>query len=439
MPPNLSLEQAAVASFANLAAVDQSRALAMLDEVGTQAQDFADQKLAAVWAVVESIVRDGRQPDFYAVQAKCPTVPRQLLTTVLISDELAPPKERLLAVRTGGQRRRIGAALEAVRTLALDPSRPLPEAVSEAQRALEAIHLPESQSVTLDDELLRLCDQLDEVARGQREPVMATGIEGLDAVIGGLQRTLTIIGALPGVGKSALIAAMVRNLAGAGRRVGVFSLEDERGWITKRLVAADAKVPLFVLQNRPLGSQQKDRVWSSIEKLHARMRNVVVDDRPGLTTADVITSARNMIQRHRVEALLVDHLGEIRLTRSDRHDLDIADVLQQLRALAKTYKVPVVVACHLRRREGLTAKDDPRLTDFAFSAAVERMARVGLALSKPKDDTLRVHILKQTNGMAGGSVDLGFEGAAGVVANEAPDQEQLRRAQQMYGGADDNG
>jgi replicative DNA helicase len=287
-------------------------------------------------------------------------------------------------------------------------------------------------SATLDGAVLSLLDTLQEIQSGARAPVLASGIEALDAAVGGLQPTLTIIGSLPGVGKSALLVAILRNLAARGVRVGVFSLEDERDAIVQRLTAEGADVPLFVLRNRPLGKQQMHRAGETVERLYSQLRNVVVDDRPAMTAADVVASARDMITRHGCKALLVDHLGEIRLSRSERHDLDIADCLQQLRALAKTYRIPVVVACHLRRREGLTKKDEPRLTDFAFSAAIERMARVALGLSRPDDATLRVHVLKQTNGVAGVAVDLSFTGPAGVVANWASAQ-TLQQLSELYG------
>jgi replicative DNA helicase len=432
MQSDLSLEAAAIAAYANLAAVDIRQAQVLLDASGIQAQDFQDGRLSAVWAVVEAMVRDGRTPDLFAVEAKCPGAPRRLLAELLMSQDMAPPRERLLAVRTAGQRRRISRALDVVRAVVADASRPLSEAIAEAQKALVAMHAPDGQAATLEADLFGLLDQLDEIARGRREPVLPTGIQVLDAVIGGLQPTLTVIGALPGVGKSALLAAIVRNLAASGSRVGVFSLEDERGWLSRRLVADASGVPLFVLQNRPMGPGQMRRVGAAVEGLHATLRHVAVDDRPAMTSADVVASARAMVTGHGAKALLVDHLGEIRLSRSERHDLDIADALQQLRALAKTYRVPVVVACHLRRREGLTTADDPRLTDFAFSAAVERMSRVALGLSRPSEGVLRVHVLKQTNGVAGGAVDLRFGGPAGVVANEAADPEQLARALRVY-------
>jgi replicative DNA helicase len=283
---------------------------------------------------------------------------------------------------------------------------------------------------------MALCDTLDEIQRGAREPVLPSGIEALDAATGGLQPTLTVIGALPSVGKSGLLCSIVRNLAARGVRCGVFSLEDEREFIVQRLVADAAAVPLFVLRNRPLGHHQRERVASNIERLHAQMRNVVVDDRPAVTTDELVASARDMITRHGCKALLVDHLGEIRLKRTDRHDLDIAECLQQLRALSKTYRIPVVVFCHLKRRDGLTRQSEPKVTDFAFSAAVERMARVALGLSRPDEQTLRVHLLKQNNGKQEIAFDLTFTGPAGVVANHAS-ASTLDDLRGLYGGADE--
>jgi replicative DNA helicase len=122
-------------------------------------------------------------------------------------------------------------------------------------------------------------------------------------------------------------------------------------------------------------------------------------------------------------AVLVDHLGEVRLERTDRHDLDIAEALSALRGISKQYRVPVVVACHLRRRDGLDIDKPPRLSDFAFSAAVERMARVALGLyrdtSEPKRK-LGVAVLKQTNGPADFAFSLNMHERSGTVAPTEP-------------------
>ncbi len=272
----------------------------------------------------------------------------------------------------------------------------------------------------MDASLFSFLDALDQVQNGRKESVLATGIDALDFLVGGLQRTLTILGALPGVGKSALIAAIVRNLIARNVRVGLLSLEDEGEWVARRLLSEAALVPLFVLGKKPLGPHQMQRVGEASSNLHDHLKNLVCDDTSGMGVPEVLATARRMIAMG-CKAILVDHLGEIRLDRTERHDLDIAHALQELRGLAKTYGVPVVVACHLRRREGLTPMDPPRLTDFAFSAAIERMARVALGLYRVKGnnghpDAMGVALLKQTEGPSGFVFDLDVNAMSGTVA-----------------------
>ena len=112
------------------------------------------------------------------------------------------------------------------------------------------------------------------------------------------------------------------------------------------------------------------------------------------------------------------------LDRTDRHDLDMTEALQRLRAVSKQYKVPVVVAAHLKRRQGLDITAEPTLTDFAFSSGLERMARVALGLykinPKPGDaPQMGVAVLKQTNGPSGQAIALEIDESAAMVRNES--------------------
>lgn len=411
----LNLEAATIAAVAAAAAVDVKAASAAVDAHDIAPEDFVSHDFGRIWGVVRGMVSAGNAPDLYAVERMLPDIKRPVLVEALLATELTPPEGRLATMADAARRRRIVKALDRVRAMAQDTSTALAATVGEAQRALEAVQAPESSSRTAEGDVVALIDHLEQVAAGKVEPVLPTGIPKLDEFVGGLQKTLTILGSLPGVGKSALLASILRNLGSRGVKVGLFSLEDERSWVVKRITANVCDIPLFVLQTKPLSPGQKSRLEAGASTVFDIMRNFVIDDRPAVTCADIIAGARQMIVRHGVRAIVVDHLGEIRLARSDRHDLDISDVLQQLRALAKMYGVPVVVACHLKRREG--GEQDPKLSDFAFSAGVERMARVALALTRSGDSQLRVHVLKQTNGQSGVCLDLDFHPLAGMVHN----------------------
>jgi replicative DNA helicase len=403
---------------------DRQATAALLDELKLSIEHFTKPETQALYAAIADAVRRHDAIDLVALSKQLRgRVPPAVVMDVAGSVEGFLNKgllrSRVDALRDAARRRRIRETLQTVAGL-LDGDTSTDALLGELERVTSELGATSTRGASaLDGSLMGLIDRLEAVQAGRREATLETGIEALDYAIGGLQPTLTIVGALPGVGKSALFAAVARNLAARGLKVGVLSLEDEREWLTERLLAEAAGVPLFVLGNRPLTNAQMGRVNDSGAGVHEMLKNIYVDDSLAMSPAEVVASARAMVARG-CRAVLVDHLGEIRLNRSERHDLDVQEALQDLRGIAKTYRVPVVVACHLRRREGLNIDSIPRLTDFAFSAAIERCARVALGLFRPKGDVpdevvMGIEVLKQTKGPANFNFRLNVGRLSGTV------------------------
>jgi replicative DNA helicase len=397
------------------ATVSPTDALARLDRHGVAELDFVDVRLRALFAGIVATLRNGRQPEPVSLMAAMgKDAPRALVLDVLTNYELGVSEQRLVALREDSRRRALVRTLEAMTATARDAS--YAHAYEEAQRLLADLETPQAEMRTLETEMIGLVDDVQAVFEGRARPTLTTGIPSLDDVIGGLQPTLTILGAEPGAGKSALMARIVRNLAERGERVGVFSLEDQSRWMVRRMVAESSAISTFTLLNKPLTEFQLERFGDAANKVHELASRVVVEDRKGLTAKDVVAGARVMVARYGVKAIFVDHLGEIRINRTERHDRDIGDVLRELRGIADVHRVPIVVLCHVKRRDGVG--EEPRLTDFAFSADVERTARVALALVKPDEDKQGVHVLKQTSGRNGVAVWLKFNAPAAMSTNE---------------------
>lgn len=391
-------------------------ALARLDRVGLREADFADETTRAVFVGVEATLRNGRPLEAVSLMATIGQVAlRPLVLEVLTNFEMGVSETRLDELRETGRRRSLAATLRRLAGLA-ESGVKYAAAFEETLQAIQALDMPQAEMRTLDGELMGLVDEVRAVYEGRAAPTLTTGIPALDDVIGGLQPTLTILGAEPGAGKSALLARIVRNIAERDVRIGVFSLEDQSRWMVRRMVAESAAVPVFILQNKPLAAHQLERFQDGAEKVHQLAGNIIVEDRKGLTAKDIVAGARVMIARHGVKAIFVDHLGEVRVNRTERHDRDIGDVLRELRGIADVHKVPIVVLCHVKRRDGVG--EEPRLTDFAFSADVERCARVALALVKPAEDRQGVHVLKQTSGRKDVAVWLRFNAPAAMSTND---------------------
>lgn len=425
------IELAALRALAGEAALSLKSAETHIDEASIQADDFADPKLRAVWGAMEARIRGGSQLDAVELAARLPQVGRDLVLDVMLTPEFGMTAGRLALVRERSLRRQYLEALRSVAKVVNDTTQPLNVAVAGAQALLGAWTDEAAGLRAMDGSLFALLDDLDAVQQGKRATTVPTGIEALDCVIGGLQPTLTMVGALPGVGKSALVAGICAKLAKRGLKVGLVSLEDERGWLTRRLMAQASGVPVFKLANHPLNTGEMRQVADAASELNRWLGNILCDDRAPLTIADVVNTARRMVSQG-AKAVIVDHLGEVKLERSERHDLDLGEALQSLRNLAKSSRVPVVVLSHLRRREGLNVDSEPRQTDFAFSSSIERMARVALGLWRGERDgrkVLNCTVMKQTQGASGITVALEMDLSAGVVI-DSPASQELR---DLYG------
>ena len=424
---SLDSEKALIAAVSTASCLDPAEALRLLEGSRVVPEDFSQPAHADVWRVASDFLARGVPLELYAVEHALKTsMPvnlaggRKFLAPLLMDtehDDSRAGSEHARIIRDASLRRRASRALTEALARLKDPATPTTDALSLGAEAWAALTTRDATLGTSEGDVLAFGVLLDDAQAGKRELCVPTGIEAIDRLVGGLQpAVLTMLGGLPGAGKSALLATITRNIATSGRRVGFFSLEDERLWLTRRFLSLASGVPLFVLATRPLDAGQRQRVEDAAPAVYATMQHVVIDDRLALSPADVAQSARDMILNHDCKVIIVDHLGEMRLERSERYDLDVAGALSQLRDIAKRHHVPVLVASHVRRRVGLDVNSAPSLTDFANSSAPERMARVALGLSLVAGG-IRVSVLKQTNGPSGVSEGLRMESTAAMVSS----------------------
>lgn len=265
----------------------------------------------------------------------------------------------------------------------------------------------ERRSRRLSEKMQNVADEMARVGT-EADAVLKTGIELWDKNVGGLFPTLTVIGGHPSRGKSGLAATMILKMAMAGLRPAIFTLEDTAEWLIYRFLGHLARVPTFKMRSRPLDEGETAAVGSAWARAEQIADRVYFDERSRPTPLEVLTGAREMILRDDVSCVFIDHAGELNYEMKrggDRHDLDVADGLLDLRALAKDHKKPVILLSHLSRGK----KAPHTMEDFANSAAIERAARVAAIVwtndGKPLDPF--VSIVKNTFGKR--DLDLQFE------------------------------
>jgi replicative DNA helicase len=248
---------------------------------------------------------------------------------------------------------------------------------------------------------------------------LSTGFHILDNMTGGLHAgEMFVIAARPSMGKTALAMNIAEHVAlDAEKPVAVFSLEMSSPQLVQRLLCSRARVDSKKLRDGFIGKQELGSISSAAGILSKA--KMFVDDTPGLSILELRAKARRLHNREGIQLVVIDYLQLLRSnTRraQDNRQIEIAEISNGVKALAKELKIPVIVLAQLNRnpeqRTG-DSKGRPRLSDLRESGSIEQDADVVALLVREKyyaeDDEARKEaegkatliIAKQRNGPTG--------------------------------------
>ncbi len=368
-----------------------------------QRDDLHDPAHREMWDAMVAVDERGEVPDVVAVAAELrrrgsklsPLDVREVAESAPIPASATRYAE--MVARTGAQRRlvrRLGSALAEAQADASDPgaiasalsvdlldavagkvdeSRPVGRLVEEALEVLE------SRSVTGDTGLV------------------PTGFRGLDSLLGGMGRgQLILVASRPGVGKSALVSNVARNVAGTGLGVAMFSLEMSRFEVVMRLLCSEAQVPFDAIRSGRATAAEWRLLTAATETV-VELPLVVVD-RGTIRVPEVRSTAR------RVPALglvVVDYVQLMRPARdrTNRQE-EVADISRGLKLLAKELDVPLLACAQLNRDLERRSDRRPQLSDLRESGQLEQDSDVVVLLHRDAKEPKRAEaiVAKHRNG-----------------------------------------
>ncbi len=226
---------------------------------------------------------------------------------------------------------------------------------------------------------------------------LTTGLRDLDNRLGGMHRSdLIIIAGRPSMGKTALATNIAFNAAKALRRepgedglvpaIGFFSLEMSSEQLATRMLSEQTQIPSEDLRR---GRIQTDRDWPNIVQASQDIENLnfFIDDTPALSISALRTRARRLKRQHGLALVVVDYLQLLRPAigrRVDNRALEVSEITQGLKALAKELEIPVLALSQLSRK--VEDRDDkrPQLADLRESGAIEQDSDVVMFVYRPE-------------------------------------------------------
>tara|TARA_B110000285_G_scaffold67788_1_gene77845 strand:+ start:4033 stop:4977 length:945 start_codon:yes stop_codon:yes gene_type:complete len=214
---------------------------------------------------------------------------------------------------------------------------------------------------------------------------VSTGYDYLDTVLGGFNKgTLTVIGARPGMGKTALlINCILKSSIKKPISMLYVSFENGEDCFISRLLSLDSKIPNQAILKGKLTEDEKIEIGKSAEKIKDLPISFQEDVFTIEQLIEVVTKA---VIDLNVEVVFLDYLQLIRCEHPGKNrERDVSQIMHSLKELAKKLKIGIVISSQLSRAVETRGGDKrPMLSDLRESGSIEQVADAVAFLYRPE-------------------------------------------------------
>ena len=231
--------------------------------------------------------------------------------------------------------------------------------------------------------------KIQEIGNQEGMSGLATGFTKLDQLTSGWQPSdLIIIAARPGMGKTAFVISMAKNMAiDFNHAVAVFSLEMSSVQLITRMISSETGLTSEKLRKGNLEPHEWEQLNVKVKKLSDAP--IFIDDTPSLSIFDLRAKARRLVSQHNVRIIVIDYLQLMTAGGNGKgggnREQEISTISRNLKALAKELNVPVIALSQLSRAvETRGGSKRPLLSDLRESGAIEQDADIVSFIFRPE-------------------------------------------------------
>ncbi len=230
-------------------------------------------------------------------------------------------------------------------------------------------------------------DQIDQ-ARKNVDGIsgVPTGFTELDRVTSGWQKSdMVVLAARPGMGKTALVLSMARNIAADfSHGVAIFSLEMSSLQLVNRLIASETGISQEKLRKGALADHEYQQLHARIGKLSNAP--LFIDDTPALSIFELRAKCRRLKAQHDIQLVVIDYLQLMTAAgKSGNREQEISTISRSIKSIAKELDVPIIALSQLSRSVETRGGDKrPMLSDLRESGAIEQDADIVCFIYRPE-------------------------------------------------------
>lgn len=321
-------------------------------------------------------------------------------------------------VRQSRRRAVIAHATRLIASLHNDPDADPVEAAHKALQDITAISDADDGPRMYDEVMDAMRERLTlQVAGAWDETITPTGLADLDRHLNGGLRPgeLAILGGRPGSGKTALMLQLAHNVARQQLPVLMFSGEMSMPSLVERGMSEVTGIPMWQIRRKQITRQHFESLMVATERMGGMP--VGIDDRPGLSTSQMLVRAQRFQRTRGLGLVIFDYLelaGDD-AGKNGNETQRLGQISRGMKHMARTLNVPVLALAQLNRGVEQRNPPTPRMSDLRQSGGIEQDADIVALLYRhdyyvdqgmvgyeaEKTGTADIHIGKQRNGPTG--------------------------------------
>lgn len=373
-------------------------------------EDFSSRQLKAVFGAMRTICADGGTPDLVTVSAKLEgnkAAQDAALKASGLNLGSRNAKEHISAVKQFTARRAIVKVAQDIFQDAQSPDKDVLEVCDKAvTRLREAMPLRTNTDESLHSVLMETIAVLDDAQKGKNQSTKIN-LPDFDRKTGGFfPGEMTVIGARPGVGKSAFAQYIALQFARQGKTVEFFSREMSRLQYGIRMLSAGSGIAGTTIRTGNMLEHEKQEISDTVGRLSPLQIHINTTAR---NVPEILTMCHERQQNNGLDLVIVDYLQLVNGIGGSREQ-EVSAVSRGLKEISLEFGIPVIALSQLNRSVG---NKEPGLEHLRESGAIEQDAdniiflhESGECENGAKD--MRIIVAKQRQGRTG-YIDVKFK------------------------------
>jgi len=210
-----------------------------------------------------------------------------------------------------------------------------------------------------------------------------SGLTDLDDRLGGLHKQdLIIVAGRPSMGKTALATNIAfyaaQNIQAKNKHssVAFFSLEMSSEQLSTRILSEQSRIKSNDIRRGKINQEDFEKFIEASKNLENLPLHI--DDTPAISIAAVSNRARRLKRKQGLDLIVIDYIQLMKSSgyKNEGRVIEIAQITQGLKALAKELDVPVLALSQLSRQVEQRDDKKPQLSDLRESGSIEQDADV---------------------------------------------------------------